>query len=249
MSASTSTDEPSAGGANGLFHTTHWSVILAAREGEAPQANAALERLCRSYWYPLYGFIRRRGMGVEDAQDLTQEFFSRMLQRDFLRNVAKEKGRFRTFLLASLKNFLTSEWRRGQSAKRGGGQLIVSWDELHAEERYGNEPTDELMPDRFFDQRWAMAVMEEAMATLSAEQTAGKAAQFASLKPYLSTEASKAEYETVAATLGMTPGAVSVAVHRLRRRFSEVVRSVVSHTVASPDQVEQEVQFLAQALQ
>jgi RNA polymerase sigma-70 factor (ECF subfamily) len=236
--------------ADGQFHTTHWSVVLAAREGESTQATSAMERLCRIYWYPLYGFIRRRGFAVEDAQDMTQEFFSRMLQRDFLKNVAREKGRFRTFLLTALKNFLASEWRRGQTAKRGGGQLIVSWDELQAEQRYGSEPAEEMTPEHFFEQRWAMAVMEQAMSVLAAELAAtGKAAQFECFKPFLSAEGTKTDYESAAGQLGMTPGAVSVAVHRLRRRFSEAVRSVVGHTVAGPDQVEEEVQFLARVLQ
>ena len=180
--------------ADGQFHTTHWSVVLAARAGESTQATSAMERLCRIYWYPLYGFIRRRGFAVEDAQDMTQEFFSRMLQRDFLKNVTREKGRFRTFLLTALKNFLASEWRRGQTVKRGGGQLIVSWDELQAEQRYVSEPAEEMTPERFFEQRWAMAVMEQAMSVLAAELAAtGKAAQFDCFKPFLSTEGTKAE--------------------------------------------------------
>jgi RNA polymerase sigma-70 factor (ECF subfamily) len=240
----------SGGEGDGYFHTTHWSVVLAAREADSSEAPKALELLCQTYWYPLYGFVRRRGFTVEDAQDLTQDFFSRLLQRDFLKNVAREKGRFRTFLLAALKNFLASEWRREKAVKRGGRQVIVSWDELQAEERYAHEPAVEMAPEQFFEQRWAMAVMEQAMDRLSKEfEASGKPELFKCFKPYLSSEGSKADYGAAAAQLGMTPGAVAVAVHRLRRRFSELLRTVVGHTVAGPDQVEEEVQFLARALQ
>jgi RNA polymerase sigma factor (sigma-70 family) len=234
----------------GVFRTTHWSVVLAAREGQASQASQALETLCRTYWYPLYVFVRRQGFSVEDAQDLTQEFFARLLRRDFLRTVAREKGRFRSFLLVSLKNFLATEWRRGQTAKRGGGQSLISWDELQAEGRYQHEPMTEATPEELYDQRWALTAIEQAMGRLREEfVTAGKAEQFERLKPWLSNPGSRAEYAAVAGQWGMTASAVSVAVHRLRRRFAELLRSVVAHTVPSPDEIEAEVQFLARALQ
>jgi RNA polymerase sigma-70 factor (ECF subfamily) len=235
---------------DGLFHTTHWSVVLAAQKGDSPQANKALETLCRTYWYPIYVFVRRRGFSVEDAQDLTQEFFARLLQRNFLRKVAREKGRFRTYLLVALKNFLATEWRRGQTARRGGGQAIVSWEELQAEERFAHEPVSEVTPESLYEQRWALAVMELAMERLRGEfHAAGKAEQFDRLKPFLSSEGNKADYAALAGQLGVTAGAVSVAVHRLRRRFGEVLRAVVATTVAAPDEVEDEVRLLAGVLQ
>src|SRR5262245_52978032 len=161
---------------DGFFRTTHWSVVLAAREESPHGPTRALELLCRAYWYPLYAFVRRRGVTVADAQDLTQEFFARLLQRDFLRNVAKEKGKFRTFLLSSLNNFLVSEWHRDQAAKRGGGRHnFVSWEDLQAEDRYSSEPAAQGTPEQFYDQRWAVAVMDQAMAQLREEfESAGK---------------------------------------------------------------------------
>jgi len=231
--------------ADGLFHTTHWSVVLAAKDGDAPATSRALEQLCRAYWYPLYAFVRRRGLGADDAQDLTQQFFAQLLQRDFLRNIAREKGRFRSFLLTSLKNFLNTEWHKERAAKRGGGQTFVSWDELAAEERYAEEPADNVSPDRLYDQRWALAVMQQALAQLRTEMDeAGKGAQFARLQLYLSREGSKEEYAALAGQLGVTEGAVTVAVHRLRRRYGEALRSIVAQTVAGPDEVEEEVRFL-----
>ena len=236
---------------DGFFRTTHWSVVLAAREEASNGPPRALELLCRAYWYPLYAFVRRRGVPVADAQDLTQEFFARLLQRDFLRNVAREKGKFRTFLLSSLNNFLVSEWHRGQATKRGGGQQnFVSWDDLQAEERYASEPATEGTPERFYDQRWAVTVMDQAMTQLREEfQQAGKSTLFDHLKPFLSAEGSRDDYGKAAAPLQMTEGAFSVAVHRFRRRYAQVLRSVVAHTVSAPDEIEAELRCLAQALQ
>src|SRR4030095_1435477 len=144
---------------DGVFGTTHWSVVLAAREGEVTATCRALELLCRAYWHPLYAFVRRRGYEVADAQDLTQDFFARLLQRDFLRNIAREKGGFRSFLLAALKNFLATEWRRESAMKRGGGHTFVSWEDLQAEEHYGGQAADESVPERAYDRRWALSVM------------------------------------------------------------------------------------------
>jgi RNA polymerase sigma-70 factor (ECF subfamily) len=245
------TDDTSVSGApDGFFHTTHWSVVLSARGGETSQADRALEALCRLYWYPLYAFVRRRGFTVADAQDLTQEFFSRLLRRDFLAQVAREKGKFRSFLLVALKNFLSSEWRRGQTAKRGGGHAFVSWEELNAEDRYAHEPVSDVTPEHLYEQRWALAVMNQALERLGAEfAAAGKQELFEQLKGYLSTEGSKIDYSNVAKLLGLSAGSVPVAVHRLRRRYGELIRSVVAHTVAAPDDVEREVRFLAQSLE
>jgi RNA polymerase sigma-70 factor (ECF subfamily) len=233
---------------DGLFRTTHWSVVLAAREGDGDAAGTsrALETLCRAYWSPLYAYVRRRGFSPADAQDLTQEFFAVLLRRDFLRNIAREKGRFRSFLLTALKNFLASEWHKDRAVKRGGDRVFVSWDELQAEERQTGEPQAEVTPERLFDQRWALAVMQQAMEQLGVEfQTAGKRDQFERLRPFLSREGSREEYAELAGPIGVTAGAVTVAVHRLRRRYGEVLREVVAQTVAGPDEVEEEVRFLA----
>ena len=233
----------------GVFRTTHWSEVLAAREGEAAATSRALELLCRAYWHPLYVFVRRRGYDAADAQDLTQDFFAQLLQRDFLRNIAREKGRFRSFLLAALKNFLATEWRRESAMKRGGGHTFVSWDELQAEERYCDDVPDESVPERVYDRRWALTVMQQAMDRLRDDfGSTGKARQFEELKPFLSREGTREDYAGVAGRLGMSPGAVTVAIHRFRRRYGELVRSVVAETVAGPDEVEDELRFLAAQL-
>jgi RNA polymerase sigma-70 factor (ECF subfamily) len=235
---------------DGLFRTTHWSVVLAAQEEDSTGASRAMEVLCRAYWYPLYAFVRRRGYDTADAQDLTQEFFYRLLQKDFLRNVAREKGKFRTFLLASLKNFLVSEWHRGQAAKRGGGRGIVSLDEMQAEDRYANEPAAQGTPEELYDQKWALTTMEQAMDELQEEfRASGKFEHFNRFKPFLSARGDDAEYERAGTSLGLNAGAFAVAVHRFRRRYAQVLRTVVSQTVSGPDQIEEELRFLAQALQ
>lgn len=232
-----------------MFCTTRWSTVLAARDRDTPQARAALEKLCRTYWYPVYAFVRLRGCKREEAQDLAQEFFLRLLERDFLRDVAREKGRFRTFLLVSLKNFLATDWERRQALKRGGQQQFVSWDELDAEERYAQEPASNCTPEDLYDQRWAVQVMEQAMASLRGEfASSAKLPQFERLQPFLSNPATGEDYAQAARELAMTPQAVAVAVHRMRRRFGELARSVVAHTVAAPDEIELELQALVQAL-
>jgi RNA polymerase sigma-70 factor (ECF subfamily) len=234
---------------DGVFRTTHWSVVLAAREGESAATSRALELLCRAYWHPLYVFVRRRGYEAADAQDLTQDFFAQLLQRDFLRNIAREKGRFRSFLLASLKNFLATEWRRDSALKRGGAHTFVSWEELQAEERHCGEVTDESAAERGYDRRWALNVMQQAMERLRDEFAAtGKSRQFEALKPFLSREGTRDEYAKLAGEMGVTPGAVTVAVHRFRRRYGELMRSVIAETVAGPDEVEDELRFLAAQL-
>jgi len=223
---------------------------MAAQDDDSTGASRAMEVLCRAYWYPLYAFVRRRGYDTEDAQDLTQEFFFRVLQRDFLRHVAREKGKFRTFLLASVNNFLVSEWHRGQAAKRGGGQRIFSLDEMQAEERYANEPAAPGTPEQLYDQKWALTAIEQAMDELQSEfRASGKPEHFNRFKPFLSTRGDDAEYEKAGAPLGLNAGAFAVAVHRFRRRYAQVLRNVVAQTVSGPDQIEEELRFLAQALQ
>ncbi len=230
------------------FATTRWSVLLAATDPGAPDSHAALERLCRTYWYPLYAFVRRQGRSAEDAQDLTQSFFERLLESDYLRTVDRSKGKFRSFLLATLDHFLTREWAKAQRLKRGGGATFLSFDALAAEERYQFEPEDPFSPDQVFDRRWAMTVLDLVMTKLRQECAAlGKEALFDAVRPSLS--AARGEGHAAAARkLNMTEGAVNVAVHRLRHRFGELVRAEIGKTVGSQSDLDEELKHLFSAL-
>lgn len=242
-------NEPSARGHSTVFATTHWSVVLRAGENHSPQSTAALERLCRTYWFPLFAFIRRRGHGEEDAKDLTQQFFASLLARNDFRTVNAGKGKFRTFLLASLTHFLSNERDRAHAAKRGGGQPPISFDEMTPEQWRRYEPATHLAPDQLFDQRWAMTLLHTGLMRLEAEmQSAGKGQQFQALKPFLTDEPGAGEYAAVAQRLGGTSQSVAVAVHRLRQRYRELVRAEVAQTVASPLEVEEEMRHLLAAL-
>jgi DNA-directed RNA polymerase specialized sigma24 family protein len=227
------------------FATTHWSVVLSAKESDAPEAGEALEHLCRTYYYPLYGFVRRQGYPPHEAQDLTQEFFHRFLAKDYLASVAREKGRFRSFLLASLKHFLGAARVRDAAIKRGGRTSFVPVDDERVEERYLLEPKSEVPPEVFYDRGWATTLMERALKGLREEfQLEGKAELFEQLRTFLSREPVAGEYATAAAAANMTPGAFSVAVHRLRQRYGQRVRTEVANTVAHPTDVEEEVRYL-----
>jgi RNA polymerase sigma-70 factor (ECF subfamily) len=231
------------------FATTHWSVVLAAGQAASPQSTEALERLCRTYWFPLYAYVRRKGYGPEDAQDLTQEFFARFLKRNSLARADRERGRFRTFLLTSLQNFLGHEWERARAEKRGGGLTFVPWVEEGPEGRYQLEENSQLGPDQVFDQRWALALFQHALERLQQESAAGeKGAQFDELKAFLSTEPDEGAYAGAASRLGLSTGAVAVAVHRLRQRYRELVREEVAHTVATPGEVEGELHHLIELM-
>jgi RNA polymerase sigma factor (sigma-70 family) len=227
------------------FATTHWSVVLSARDGQNPRAAQALESLCGAYWYPLYCFVRRQGHSPADAQDLTQEFFARLLHKDYLRSVAPEKGKFRTFLLVLLKRFLADQWDRARAQKRGGGQTHFSLDTELAEGRYQVEPDQGLSPDRVYDRRWALTLLEQAMTRLRQDfAAAGKSAEFESLKPVLTADKETLAYPELAARLRVSEGAARVAAHRLRRRFREVFRDEIAQTVTCPAEVEEEVRYL-----
>ena len=233
----------------GQFNTTHWSVVLLAGESQAPQADVALDKLCRTYWYPLYAYVRRGGHSQEDAQDLTQEFFARLLEKKYLKLATQERGRFRSFLLKSLQHFLVNEWVRGQAQKRGGGRKILSLDEEAAERTYQQEPAVQLAPESLYDKRWAMTLLEKAMDRLGENYAAaGKRELFEQLKGLLLTESSGESYRQLAGQLDISEGAVKVAVHRLRHRFREVVREEISQTVATPAEVEEELRCLMAAL-
>jgi RNA polymerase sigma factor (sigma-70 family) len=230
---------------DGGFATTHWSVVTAAGKGDSPQAADALAQLCRTYWYPLYTYVRRQGHGAQDAEDLTQEFFARFLAKEYFGRADPALGRFRSFLLACLENFLAEQGRQARRLKRGGGQTVVSWDSRTAEERYSLEPADLTTPEQVYDRRWALTLLEAVLARLAEEQSAtGKRETFDQLKGYLWEEAREVSYAETGARLNMTEGAVKVAVHRLRRRLRHLLREEVAQTVAGGEDVDEELRHL-----
>lgn len=238
-------DSTPAIGAAEAFKTTHWSVVLSAGHDSESVARQALEQLCAAYWFPLYAYVRRQGKSPEDAQDLTQDFFVRFLERGYFGLADRERGRFRTFLLTSLKRFLTEEWRHAHRQKRGGGQDFVPFAPEDAENRYANEPRDELSPDRLYDRRWAEALLERVLARLRKDyDSTGRTEVYARLQQFLWGRQAEISYAEMAAQLGMNEGAVKVAVHRLRQRFRDLLHEEVAHTVQSPDQVEAELRHL-----
>lgn len=231
------------------FMTTHWTVVLSARGNSGTEAEAAVEQLCRGYWYPLYAYLRRRGCTPHDAQDHTQEFFSRLLEKRFLDSVDRNKGRFRSFLLASLNHFLSNERDRAQAAKRGGGRQVISLDEQAAEDRYKLEPASEMTAEKIFEQRWALTVLDRALARLAEElRREGKGGLFDRLKVHLEGETTAGDYAAMAAELKLSVGAITVAVHRLRRRYRDLVRAEVAATVGSAEEIDEEMQHLRTVL-
>lgn len=228
-----------------VFATTHWSVVLHAGEGDSPQASEAMAQLCRTYWYPLYAYVRRKGYDAPDAQDLTQEFFSRLLARNYLSVADRNKGKFRSFLLGSLEHFLAREWTKARAQKRGGGERLFSLDEVDAENRYLLEPGHELTAEKIFDRRWATTLLERAMERLREDYEAdNKGNLFTRLEVFLVGRAPDISYAEIAASLNMSEGAIKVAVHRLRQRYGELLRAEIAQTVAKPDEVEEELQYL-----
>lgn len=228
------------------FHTTHWSIVVSAK-GDSGGAHESLAKLCEAYWFPLYAFVRRQGTSSPDAQDLTQEFFARLLEKGWLHGVDRERGRFRSWLLAAMKHFLAKEWRDAHREKRGGGATFEPLDTSAAEERYAREPAELATAEKLYDRRWAMDLLDRGFARLEAEfAAAGKAAHFAALKFSLTGE--KVALREVAAQLGSSEGAVKVAVHRLRERYRELIRAEIAETVETAEQVEAELRELQAAL-
>lgn len=245
----TRTARPPQENTDAWFPVTRWSVVQSAGHDTSPQAAEALEQLCEAYWFPLYAYVRHQDYSPHDAQDLTQGFFAAFLKRDDLSDLAPDKGRFRAFMLACLKHFISNERDRARALKRGGGKPPVSWDELQAEERYQGEPSRNLSPDRLFEKQWALALLERVLSRLASEQNAaGKAAHFDCLKCYLTADKRQIPYAEAAESMNMTEGAVKVAVHRMRRRYRELLRDEVAQTVASPDMVDDELHALFAAL-
>lgn len=227
------------------FANTQWSVVLAARD--PVRATMALEALCQTYWRPLYAYVRRHGHSPEDAQDLTQAFFARLLEKRWLDVVAPERGRFRAFLLVALKRFLANEWDKAGAQKRGGAAIIVS---LDAETRYQHEARDPLTPDRLFDRQWALAVLDRVLDRLRGEHdTADKQRLFEALRGTLSGDQPEGGYAELGLRLGMSEGAIKVAVHRLRKRYRELLRTEIAQTVTDPRQVTEELRDLFAAFQ
>jgi RNA polymerase sigma factor (sigma-70 family) len=230
------------------FATTHWSLVLEA-QGESPQADKALEKLCRTYWWPVYSFIVRQGAGPEEAKDLTQGFFALLFERRDLESVRREKGRLRSFFFASIKHFLAKERRYGAAAKRGDGQPLIPLDELLERKRCDPEAAATLSPDQIFERRWALTVLEQALTRLEDEYRAfGKARLFEQLKKLLTDEADRPSQGNIARELDMSENAVNQAFYRLRQRYRELLHEEVAHTVVAPDETEEELRHLIAVL-
>ncbi len=231
------------------FATTRWSQVIAAGADQSEDSREALARLCESYWYPLYAYVRRWGYDADQAQDLTQEFFARLLEKHYLRAADPSRGRFRSFLLASLKHFLSNERDRELAVKRGGRTTVIPLEFENAEGRYSREPPDHETPEKVYERRWALTLLERTLARLRGESdTAGKSAVFSRLEGHLTGEQETLPYAELATALGMSEGAVKVAVHRLRRRFGALLREEIAETVSDPGQVDDEIRELFRAL-
>jgi RNA polymerase sigma-70 factor (ECF subfamily) len=231
--------------ASDWFTATHWSVVLTARQSGSPAAFQALERLCRTYWYPLYAFVRRQGYSPEDAQDLTQSFFERVLEKNYFGQVGRERGRFRAFLLASLKHFLSDQRDRDRAAKRGGGKLRLSLDAQEGEERYQLEPADTMTPEKLYERRWALGVLAQARARLRDEfSAAGKSDLYEELNGFETGERKDLTYAEVGRRLSLSESAIKSAALRLRQRYGELIRDEIAQTVATASEIDEEIRHL-----
>ena len=236
---------------NARFATTNWSMVLAAGEAESEQAREALAALCEDYWYPVYAFTRNQGATAEDARDLTQSYFLQLLEKGYLKGLTPEAGRFRSFLLVSVRHFLSNARDRDHALKRGGGRTLFSLDYETAEGRYRFEAADPApTPERLFERRWALTVLENAMTMLREEfERAGASVRFERLRSYLTEVGVRAPYAEVAKELGMSETAVKVTIHRMRQRFGRALREIVARTVATPADVEDEIRALLSAVE
>lgn len=232
-----------------VFATTHWSAVLTAGSGDTPRARTALGGLCQTYWYPLYAYIRRRGHPAHDAQDLTQEFFAQLLERRSLASANPQRGRFRTFLLTALNHFLANEWHKARTGRRGGGNPILSLDWAGAEQRFDLEPADRRSPDKLFEKQWALTLLSEVLNRLEAEyQQERKLELFTALKQTLTGSRESQPYVELAAKLAMHEGAIKVAVHRLRKRYRDLIRAAIADTLDETQNIDDEMQHLFRAL-
>ena len=231
------------------FATTHWSVVLTA-QGESPAAQEALEKLCRTYWRPIYSFVRRKGIRPEEAEDLTQGFFALLLERKDLSTVRKEKGRLRSYLLTSVKHFLADEWRHAMAVKRGKGQWLIPLEEIRERERIDVERSDRLTSDQIYERRWAFTVLEQVMARLRDEyRSAGNLGFFDQMKKMLMDEPGRPSQAQVASEFDMTENAVKQAFYRFRQRYQTLLREEIAHTVATPSDIEDELRHLIAVVQ
>lgn len=247
MSDDRTPPDPSVGPAE--FASTHWSIVLAAGHRSSPGSRDALATLCRAYWFPLYAYARRRTRDVHEAQDLTQAFFVALLEKDSLASVHPDRGRFRAFLITAFKNFMANEWEKAHAQKRGGGVAPIPLDFDAGESRFSREPTDELTPERLFERDWVLSLLDRVLDRLRDEfERGGKLDQFERLKVFITPQSTASSHAEVARELGMTEGAVAVAAHRLRRRYRDLLRAEIAQTVASPDEVDDEIRNLFEAL-
>ena len=228
-----------------VFATTHWSVVVTAGRNDTGRAQDALAKLCQTYWYPLYAYVRRRGYSQEDAQDLTQEFFARLLERNWVGQADQQKGRFRSFLLSAMNHFLSDEWDKARAQKRGGGLAAVSLQLDTGETRYGHEPTNHVTPEQQFERRWALTLLEEVLRQLRlGYEQEGRADWFAALHPCLVGDPAAQPYAELAIKLGVNEGTVKTAVHRLRQKYRQLLRNEIAQTVAGPGEVDEELRHL-----
>lgn len=228
-----------------VFTATHWSVVLAAGQQGSPRAVAALETLCRTYWHPLYVYVRRRGYGPEDAQDLTQQFFAQFLEKEGFSRADPDRGKFRSFLLKSIQHFLADEWKRAHRAKRGGGTRTLPWDSQAAEECCRADLAEAMTPERAYERRWAMTLLEQVLTSLRGDYVqAGKPRLFEALQDFLWGPEASLSYAQLAGELGMTEGAIRVAVHRLREHYRDRLRAAVAQTVDKSGEVDEELRYL-----
>jgi RNA polymerase sigma factor (sigma-70 family) len=231
------------------FATTHWTVVLTARGSDTTRARAALEKLCQTYWYPLYAYVRRRGHSPEDAQDLTQEFFARLLEYNWMERADPQRGRFRSFLLGVLNHFLADAWDKTRAQKRGGGIKPIPLEVTNAETRYQAEPPDNLTAEKIYEKRWALTLLDNVLVMLRQEYEAhGKGTLFAKLEGCLAKARAAVPYGELAAELHLSEGALRMAVHRLRGRYRELLRSEIADTVLKEEEVEEELRYLFRVL-
>lgn len=230
------------------FSTTRWSLIVAAGDSRSPDAQSALATLCETYWFPVYAFIRRSGQSHDDARDLTQAFFMRVLEKNYFKDAKSERGRFRSFLLASVRHFLSNQRDWDRALKRGGGQTLLAIDVESGDQQYQHEPVEHETPDRIYERRWALAALAAAMARVAARyEHTGRSDLFARLKPYLTGDEPES-YAALAAEAGVSEGSLRVAVHRLRRQFASSLREAIAETVENPGDVEEELRHLLAAV-
>jgi RNA polymerase sigma factor (sigma-70 family) len=236
-------DNPTAGPVrDAQFAATSWTLVMAAKQSGSPEAGAALEKLCAHYWYPLYAYVRRKGHDPDKAQDLTQEFFYRLIRENYLGAVDRRRGKFRSFLLAAMNHFMSNQRDYERAAKRGGGQTLFSLDETDAEDRYLREPSSTMSPEKIFERNWFLTLFDQALARLREEQVAaGRAEVFDHLKQFIVDDASAGDYNAAAAKVNMTANAVAVTVHRWRERYKKLVHEEVVRTVADPSEIEEEL--------